>query len=174
MSSPTFCKLISVVQAAHSGMISVRAAVTVKAPFVYVHLMSSLVHINNIVNAISFGLVLGSTTGTLLMHYARQMHLQHVYERATSVDLLRDVENVIVTLFINMVGPFLYQALLEVSVSISEPFANPETTLPTSRLLALMEKEIHDGMRVAKSPPSWETPSFKGSLRRLSVPSAAV
>mmetsp|Transcript_13490 Transcript_13490/g.39386 ORF Transcript_13490/g.39386 Transcript_13490/m.39386 type:complete len:449 (+) Transcript_13490:63-1409(+) len=161
MGTPTFCSLMHLVQSAHCGVISVRASVMVKAPFVYVHLMACLVHINNLVNAVSFGLIIGSALGTLLMHFNGTMTLAHYYKHATSKDLVRDMENLVVTLFINMVGPFLYQSLLEVSISIAEPFCNPDSMLPTSRLLALMETEIHDGNRLAKEPPAWEAPYFK-------------
>merc|ERR1719497_275674 len=59
MASPTYGRILSIVQEAYGSIRDVRALHLIKAPFVYVHTLAILVHVNNILNAIGFGLVLG-------------------------------------------------------------------------------------------------------------------
>jgi hypothetical protein len=161
MQSPTYGFIMVVVEKAQSAIRSVRQSVLVQAPFIYVHLLASLVHVNNIVNAISFGIVLGSCVGTSLQFRgASGMYSSDSGE----TDLVADCENLIISFFICMVGPFLYQVLLEVCICISQPFASEDSQIPTDRLMQRLQKDLTDARWMAASVPSWEPPTFKESL----------
>merc|ERR1719214_520373 len=51
MASPTYGRIMNLAQEAHNGIRNVKASVCVQTPFVYVHMLASLVHINNLINA---------------------------------------------------------------------------------------------------------------------------
>merc|ERR1719343_246027 len=61
MASPTYGRILNIVQQAYGSIRDVRALHLIKTPYIYIHTLAILVHVNNILNAISFGLVLGIT-----------------------------------------------------------------------------------------------------------------
>merc|ERR1719247_3671730 len=69
MASPTYGRIMNLAQSAHAGIREVRQNVSVQAPLTYTHLLASLVHINNLLNAVTFGVVSGLALGTALMKY---------------------------------------------------------------------------------------------------------
>jgi len=159
MASPTYGRIMNLVQAAHSGIRTVKLAIIVQAPFNYVHMLATLVHVNNIFNAISFGIVTGSTIGTMLQFSGRGL----TYERNNINHgvIISDVENLVISFVISLVGPFLYQVLLEVSLRIAQPFSSAEGEIPTERLLDGLQRGLSDATRIGDAPPSWEAPFLK-------------
>merc|ERR1719446_1131066 len=67
MASPTYGRILTLCQAAHGGIRQVRAAISVQAPLTYTHLLATLVHLNNLLNAFTFGIVSGVAVGTALI-----------------------------------------------------------------------------------------------------------
>lgn len=163
MASPTYGRIMNLAQTAHGGIRHVKQSVQVQAPFIYVHMLASLVHVNNLICAISFGISLGSACSTMMIYYHQDYYvLPHVdLVRTTWKDVVADGENLIVMLFIGVFGPFLYQCLLEVSIEIAQPFANPECGIPTDRFLKMLKTDLTDAQELLKSPPGWEPPCFK-------------
>lgn len=159
MQAPTYGFVMKTVTEAHTAIRNIRQSVWVQAPFTYVHLLAVLVHVNNIVNAVSFGIVLGSTMGTALQ-YSEFEHMAYE-KKADTGDVLADCENVLISFVICVVGPFLYHLLLEVSISIGQPFAHEENQVPTDRMLERLQKDLQDAADMADAVPSWEVPFFK-------------
>merc|ERR1719277_910082 len=148
---------MSCVTEAHKGIRGVRQSVLVQAPFTYVHMLASLVHCNSIVNGISFGIVLGSCIGTMLQYHGAS----GVYSTESGEkDLVSDLENLMISFFICVVGPFLYHVLLEVCIVISQPFSREDTNIPTDRLMDRLQRDLTDAGRMASSLPSWDAPAF--------------
>lgn len=158
MSSPTYGRLMNLAQDAHDGIRTVRSSITVQAPFIYVQMLASLVHINNIVNAISFGLTMGGTIGTNLQSY----HVAIYKKDASHKEATEDAQQLLISFFFSCFGPFIYQALLEVSIAIAQPFHSVDAEVPTERLLKRLERDLHDGRLMAHSSgfhPHWKKPS---------------
>merc|ERR1719329_1368952 len=82
----------------------------------------------------------------------------------TGKDVTKDGQNVLVSFFFSIFGPFLYQALLEVSICIAQPFASESGKIPTERLLRHLEQDLRDGARMAANVPFWEQPTFKPKI----------
>merc|ERR1719379_321617 len=75
MASPTYGRIMNLCQAAHGGIRQVRAAISIQAPLTYTHMLATLVHINNILCSLTFGIVSGVALGTWLsMHYEKQYY----------------------------------------------------------------------------------------------------
>jgi len=161
MASPTYGRVMSIAQSAHDAMRGVKHSIKVQAPFIYVHMLATLVHINNIANVVGFGLTFGSTLGTLLENHRRSREAMGYDKKASVDDIRSDMENLVVMFFVSLVGPLIYQALLDISICISRPFASKEGMIPTDRLLAYLEKDLSDAVRLAKKPPSWDAPCFR-------------
>merc|ERR1740121_1178647 len=160
MASPTYGRIMNLVQAAHSGIRTIKLAVIVQAPFNYVHMLAALVHVNNIINAISFGIVMGSTIGTMLQLSAEGKGIGYA-KSARVHEIISDLENLVISLVISLIRPFLYQVLLEVSLHIAQPFSSEEGQIPTDRLLDSLQRHCSDASRIGATPPAWESPFFK-------------
>merc|ERR1719426_288554 len=78
MASPTYGRIMNLCQSAHGGIRQVRAAISVQAPLTYTHMLATLVHINNLLNAATFGVVSGVAIGTALI--AHNMHFYTVVD----------------------------------------------------------------------------------------------
>jgi len=161
MASPTYGRIMNLVQAAHGGIRTVKLAIIVQAPFIYVHMLASLVHVNNIFNAISFGIVAGTTIGTELQRSRKNDDYSH---HSKESDLIADVENLFISFVVSMIGPFLYQILLEVSLCLAKPFDSPVSQIPTGRLLDDLQRDLSDAMKIGTAPPSWEAPFLKAPV----------
>lgn len=158
MASPTYGRIMNLAQEAHKGMRSVRSSISVQAPFIYVQMLASLVHINNIINALSFGMTWGASAGTTLSLW----HMSLYNSKATRTEAARDSQTLLVSFFFSCFGPFIYQALLEVSIAIAQPFNSNDGEVPTRRLLHRLERDLHDGKLMAHSTQKigWPLPKF--------------
>lgn len=152
MQSPTYGRIMNLATDAHGGIRRVRSSISVQAPYIYVQLLASLVHLNNFVNAFAFGLTFGATIGLTYQLYFHS-------EQATIADSSWVAQSVLVSFFFSCFGPFIYQAMLEVSIVLAEPFSSPDGEIPTERLIKRLEKDLHDGKTMAMTTP-WEPPRY--------------
>jgi len=155
----TYGRILENLQDAQDGIRHVVTSAVVKVPYLYLNLLSMMIHINNIANAINFGIALGALAGTL----ASYNDGYGFHPRPELPDVFKDAENLVVVLFVNMFGPFLYLGLLDVSICIAEPFSNHETDLPVRRLLEILTKDLEDRSLMAAKTPSWDPPCFQKS-----------
>jgi len=159
MASPTYGRILDLVSAAFSSIREVRTLYAVKVPFIYLHTLAMFVHVNNILNAVSFGLTLG---------YALTQSVEIDTDEGAEVEPIRmsarrrvRVWTVLLTQFcFSMIAPVLYLALLEVCVCISQPFRYKDARIPAVRLIRALEEDLKNTAAVADQPPSWEQPAF--------------
>ena len=67
--TPTYGRIITIAEQAYGGIRTVRASIRVQPPFVHVQMMAALVLVNNIINAVSFGMSAGVTVSMCLARY---------------------------------------------------------------------------------------------------------
>jgi len=149
MASPTYGRILNIVQEAYGSIRNVRALQMIKAPFIYIHTLAILVHVNNILNAISFGIVLGITLGGTFMADTRKTSLANMHL------------SLLMQFCFSMVAPILYLALLDVSVCISQPFTYHDAKIPAIKFIRCLEVDIQKAASMGNSPPLWEKPCFK-------------
>lgn len=150
MASPTYGRILNIVQQAYGSIRDVRALHLIKTPFIYIHTLAILVHVNNILNAIAFGLVCGIMAMTLMGKGDRgDAHLA----------------NLCTCLFMqfcfSMLAPMLYLALLDVSVCVAQPFTYQDAKIPAARFIVGMEEDLRNAKHIGDHPPHWDKPSFK-------------
>jgi len=158
MQSPTYGRVMNLAQDAHGGIREVRTSISIQPAYIYVHLLASLVHLNNIINAVSFGLTWGATAGTFRMGL-----FPKVGEVPPTIgEVSRDFQNVVVSFFLSCFGPLIYQALLEVAITLSSPFSSEEGALPIRRQLNNLASDIiHSRELCDQLPKKWKKPCFK-------------
>eukprot|EP00928_Gymnodinium_smaydae_P014038 TRINITY_DN15093_c0_g1_i1.p1 TRINITY_DN15093_c0_g1~~TRINITY_DN15093_c0_g1_i1.p1 ORF type:complete len:440 (-),score=99.10 TRINITY_DN15093_c0_g1_i1:51-1310(-) len=159
LASPTYGRLMNLAQDAHSGIRAVRSAIHVQPPYIYVQMLATLVHLNNLINALSFGMSAGASVGTAMQRYDPAGLYK---DGARMKEVAADTQNLIVSFFFSCFGPFIYQALLQVAIAIAQPFSSRDGEIPTKRLLRQLEKDLDDGAVMIKNMPiGWEPPTFK-------------
>merc|ERR1719482_1743573 len=103
MPTPTYGRIMNLCQSAHGGIRQVRAAISVQAPLTYTHMLATLVHINNLLNAVTFGIVSGLAIGTSLMaNNVKGLG----YNDARKQDDQQDLQSMAVTFLYCFFGPF--------------------------------------------------------------------
>lgn len=156
MPTPTYGRIMNLVQDAHNGIRHVRSSVAIRTPFVYVQMLASIVHINNVMNAITLGIVMGISVSGFMIR--RGYH--YFKPRVSGNQVERDIQFMMITAFICCLGPLLFQALIEISMCLAQPFATKYGKIPIGRLLLMLEEDLNDGEMVARRVPKWERPAF--------------
>merc|ERR1719461_1433208 len=96
MASPTYGRILNLVQQAYGSIREVKEFMTAKAPYIYIHTLAVLVHFNNIINAINFGMTLGTTVATLQQ--------QQAMEKDFTKKSARSVQALIMAFFISLIA----------------------------------------------------------------------
>mmetsp|Transcript_152660 Transcript_152660/g.292347 ORF Transcript_152660/g.292347 Transcript_152660/m.292347 type:complete len:378 (+) Transcript_152660:221-1354(+) len=144
MASPTYGRIMTLCQSGHAGIRQVRAAVSVQHPLIYSHMLATLVHINNILNAVTLGIVAGLSIGTTLKAHGLNIHPsleEHGSEKALKYSE-QDLQNLVITFFYSSLGPLLYQALLTISMHLAQPFSSLDSRMPLHRLCHQLELDM--------------------------------
>lgn len=154
MQSPTFSRIMDVCDSAHGGIRTVRAAISIEDPLIYTHMLATLTHINNILCALSFGLVAGIACGTWMMRYFSHFYrgVKELQDDAPATDLsvMRDWQSMAVSFLYSFVCPLVYQALLIVAMQLAQPFNHSVVRPPMDRLLHDLEADLCYGRDMTK------------------------
>lgn len=154
MASPTYGRIMNLIQTAHFGIRTVRAS-SLQVPFIYAQVLASIVHVNNLINAVTFGIVLGLWSGMWL-----QSQGIHLFGHLVDQEYERCGQNTFVTFLYCFFGPLLWQGLLIISMNLDQPFDTDGATPPLLPLLRQLEHDLRDGRMILKHVP-WEQASFK-------------
>lgn len=161
MASPTYGRIMNLCQSAHGGIRQVRAAISVQAPLTYTHMLASLVHINNLLNAVTFGIVSGLAISCWMIKSGHHFSTENKLARdPTGREVAQDWQNMAVTFLYCFFGPLLYQALLLISMHLAQPFDSEEAKIPLDRLLLQLEIDMCNGRDLVEHLP-FERPAFK-------------
>jgi len=160
MASATYGRLFALAQDAQDALRQVRISMELQMPYLYVHAVAILVHLNNILCAISFGLTLGACTGSVMVQINPQFRFHRGWPHPEHrMDM--DWQYVMIQFFQCIVAPILYQSFLEIGISIASPFSCDVAAIPVERFCAKLEEDLLDGNRIANNPPGWKKPSYK-------------
>lgn len=162
MASPTYGRIMNLCESAHGGIRDVRAAICVQTPWNYVQCLSSLVHINNAINAVILGLVGGLVLSLSFQRYNLFFHYRG--SRPSVQELEQELEQLFCTCLCCITGPFVYQALLLIGISLAQPFDDEEAKIPLDRFLKQLEEDMCDGVSLIENMEEalgFEPPAFK-------------
>jgi len=145
LAGPIYARCMVLSSEGLDKILRVRSCISVQAPYVYVHMLASLVHISNFSSAVSFGL----TFGTALSKYLVISRMHASIKRVTEEEAAKDTQELLVALVFGALGPLVHQALLEVSVAIAQPFSNSKALVPTDGMLEKLQEDLQDGWSAA-------------------------
>jgi len=165
MTSPTYGRIVALAQDAQGAMRQVRSAVLVQMPFAYVHTLATIVHINNILSALSFGLTLGASFGSVFVQINPRFHLWNVNPHPAHF-MIQDLQFILIQFFKCCLAPLVYQSFFEIGLGIAQPFVRTDGAIPVERLLRKLELDLQDANRILKKPPHWQKPCFKEAPKK--------
>lgn len=148
LATPTFLRCLGIVEAAYNSIREVRQLHSVRPPFIYIHTLAVLVHMNNIIVSVSVGLSFG-----LGMNSMMAAHSGAVSMAGTVIEWLCHY-------CYSVLPSMLYIAILEVSVCVAQPFDHHDARFPARKFIKNMERDLVNAAIVADNPPWWEKPCF--------------
>lgn len=167
MATPTYGRIMNLAMRAQDSLRHIRSAISVQTPYIYVHTLACVVHLNNILAAVSLGFTLGGTvslTLVLLGLHAFVPKPQEIDQQPVWEHWVQALETATIACITCFIGPMLYEAFLLISLGVSSPFDEKCAVggqVPSDRLLEDLISDLKDGNRLSESPPGWNPPSFK-------------
>mmetsp|Transcript_44871 Transcript_44871/g.103803 ORF Transcript_44871/g.103803 Transcript_44871/m.103803 type:complete len:421 (-) Transcript_44871:76-1338(-) len=152
---PCYGAIMAIAARAHDAIRTVKMSISMQAPYIYVNMLASLVHINNLMNATSFGFTMGSTVSML----AAWLRIHPYNASASTEELSRDAQSCMASFFFSCFGPIVYQALLVVAIRIAQPFSSEYAVIPTKAQIRSLEKCLHDQL-LMNDNINWQQPSY--------------
>ena len=168
MASPTYGRMVMLANDAQVALKEVRMCGEVKIPYLYTHTLSAVVHLNNILCAISMGLTLGACIGELLTIIDPRLTLYG--EKSYPTSTASQVGQVLMVQALKcFCAPLLYQACLEICFCLYSAFGGEtdEATVPADRMVREWTKELDGLMDLAAKPPHWSAPVFKSAISHV-------
>lgn len=170
MASPTYGRIISLAQEGQVGIRTVRSSIGVQVPFIYVHTLASLVHLNNILCAVALGLTLGVSAVHLLNFFGIVTPGAHHAgtappEKGGGHESMA-AQNIAIAMLSQGIAPLAYQAFLQIALNLAHPFghdATGTTAIPTRAFEAKLRRDCKHMEQMATDPPAWEPAHFKSA-----------
>lgn len=163
MASPTYGRLMSLVQAAQDGQRQTRVSVIVQLPVVYTHTLACLVHVNSLVYAVCTGIAVGTTLHGVHQYLVTNglivSHSENLAFKALPLTSL--LQALVVALVKGFATPLLFQAFLLIGLSIVSPLDEESAAVPIGKLIHSLERDLQDARFLAARPPFWEIARFK-------------
>lgn len=168
MASPTYGRMVMLANDAQVALKEVRMCGEVKIPYLYTHTLSAVVHLNNILCAISMGLTLGACIGELLTIIDPRLTLYG--EKSYPTSTASQVGQILMVQALKcFCAPLLYQACLEICFCLYSAFGGEtdEATVPADRMVREWTKELDGLIDLAAKPPHWSAPVFKSAISHV-------
>jgi len=169
MASPTYGRIMNLAQDAQEGIRTVRVSMTVQMPFIYVHTLAFLVHMNNICAALDFGAHLArNVAGMLWFSDIHWMSSDLLAEPVKDMDLRSCRDAIAVELMCGMVPALMYQAFFQIGLIMAQPFdesfGKGISIIPTRSLIKQLRSDIKSADKMVSMKTPWEAPCFKASI----------
>jgi len=168
MASPTYGRIMNLAQCAQEAIRDARMSIIVRTPYVYVNTLAVLVHITNLMFAVSLGLTLGLSIGSIIYYARKYTYPLAGYDVAQLVapasNSAISIQSIIIETLRCSFAAVLYQAFFELGLIISTPFTSSEARIPVNRMMKNLLRDLEDARRLASKVP-WERPMFKRTGR---------
>jgi len=110
-----------------------KVQICIQMPFMYAHMLAVLVHLNNLLVAVTCGLGMGGAMGDIL-------HSMGTGEMGKAVSATQTFAMMLLTLFIE---PMLYQAFLQIGTNFCYPFGHELHHIPITWMISDLAENLH-------------------------------
>ncbi|CAE7557842.1 NSUN2 [Symbiodinium pilosum] len=168
MASPTYGRIVALANDAQNALKEIRICGEVQIPYLYTHTLAAIVHVNNILSAISMGLTLGSCLAALLTSVDSRLTLYGIDSRP-SMSASATFQILLIQSLKCFCAPLLYQACLEIALTLCVPFGPncDEAEIPGEQMVRHCAAECIACFELAASPPHWSAPAFKTGISHV-------
>eukprot|EP00746_Dinoflagellata_sp_MGD_P000013 gnl/MRDRNA2_/MRDRNA2_100025_c0_seq1.p1 gnl/MRDRNA2_/MRDRNA2_100025_c0~~gnl/MRDRNA2_/MRDRNA2_100025_c0_seq1.p1 ORF type:complete len:455 (-),score=111.24 gnl/MRDRNA2_/MRDRNA2_100025_c0_seq1:53-1417(-) len=181
MLSPTYGRIMTLTQSAQDGIRTVKTSVGVQIPFIYVHMLATLVQLNNILCSLTLGLTMGSSLGAIGAYYGLRSPLYwHIPPQESKVTPGQAGQAMVVSMFACLTAPLMYQAFLQISLALAQPFAidgsaesHGEAAVPSEHWMNEMIVDLKAMEMLSQTTPGWEPPNWKKAAAETAAKAAA-
>lgn len=181
MLSPTYGRIMTLTQNAQDGIRTVKTSVGVQIPFIYVHMLATLVQLNNILCSLTLGLTMGASLGAIGAYYGLRSPLYWSVPLAESTTTPgQAMQAMMVSMFACLTAPLMYQAFLQISLALAQPFAidgvgdnHGEAAVPSEHWMSEMIVDLQAMEMLSKTTPGWEAPNWKKACAETAAKAAA-
>eukprot|EP00930_Biecheleria_cincta_P099574 TRINITY_DN9119_c0_g2_i1.p1 TRINITY_DN9119_c0_g2~~TRINITY_DN9119_c0_g2_i1.p1 ORF type:complete len:501 (+),score=69.62 TRINITY_DN9119_c0_g2_i1:99-1601(+) len=162
MASPTYGRILSLSNQAQESLKMIRLIFAVQVPYIYTHTLAVVVHISNMLCAVSMGLTLGACLGSLLIHFDSRLTFYYIDPKPQH-EASTDIQVLVIQSLKCFVTPVLYQGFLEIGFCLSSPFAENVGSVapPVDRMIQEFKADLVVSNRIARCPPGWKPPAWK-------------
>lgn len=137
---PMYVRLLFLCHDCMAQIEELKTNLTVQLPFTYAHMLAVLVHLSNVLMAISCGLAFGSAMAEITSR------TNEVEATGTSRRVLGEFYEALQTLFMQVViliiQPLLYQAFLVIAHALCYPYGDEICHMPTETFIQQMHYEL--------------------------------
>jgi len=137
---PMYVRLLFLCQDCMAQVEDLKTNLTVQIPFTYAHLLSLLVHLSNVLLAISCGLAFGSAIAEITSRQdeidasgTKKDHLGEYYEAVQVIGM---------QIVILIIQPLLYQSFLVIAHALCYPYGEDICHMPTETFIQQMHYEL--------------------------------
>jgi len=132
---PMYIRMVTISHGCLGQVDKLKTVVHVQVPFTYAYLLSTIVHLNNIILALCSGLAIGaSLTGLDAEENGAGSATQHVFYKSGAVVAMQTM--------ILLIQPLMYQACLVIAHLLNHPFGDQIFHLPTETFIELLQDEL--------------------------------
>mmetsp|Transcript_23783 Transcript_23783/g.40692 ORF Transcript_23783/g.40692 Transcript_23783/m.40692 type:complete len:429 (-) Transcript_23783:142-1428(-) len=163
MASPTYGRLMNLIQAAQEGQRETRIAILVQMPLVYLHTLAYLVHVNSILFAIITGISFGCSLHGIRKHTYTLDSMGQMNQKTvmSTISMTEHLQMLLVQGVTGFLAPLLIQAFLQIALSIVQPFNDEDAAIPSGKLLQDLENDLLDAFIIASRPQKFKMAHFK-------------
>jgi len=164
ISPPMYTRIVAECHECMQQADQLKVLLKVQIPFPYVHLLSLLVHLNNLLVSIACGL----TIGTALAEVRDRSH-QHETVQAPDLRIVGEMYEAIqvtgIQIVTVLVEPLLYQAFLVIAHELCYPFGSDSSAFPTEKMIAEVREEMNF-MNASTKVASQRRASYQARISR--------
>jgi hypothetical protein len=147
--APMYVRLVSLCHGGLAHVEELKTGVNVQVPFTYSYLLAMLVHVNNVLLAITSGISFAAALGKVEEGHQKvnaiskdepkmaQQSVRHAVSMVYSA-----FEVLWMQLFILLMQPLMYQAFLGIAHVMNHPFGNEMFHLPSDTFIQLLREEL--------------------------------
>jgi len=167
MASPTYGRIMSLCNDAQAGIRQIKASITIQIPFIYCHMLATLVHINSFMCSLTFGLTLGTALASILEHFnihsplIALLYPDAVHQVPKNSSLESAGQSIIMGMLTCLVAPFMYQAFLQIAMALAQPFDSEEAAVPLHKWIKNLRGDLDEINMLGANTPGWEKAQFK-------------
>merc|ERR1719198_40077 len=139
---PMYVRLLFLCQDCLTQVEELKTNLTVQMPFTYAHMLASLVHMSNILLAISCGLAFGSAVAEVMERHQQLGSGLTIANTRIIGEMYEAAQVMSMQVLMVLVHPLLYQSFLVIAHALCYPYGDDICHMPTETFIHHLHHEL--------------------------------